>query len=111
MKLREHPSIMGRWPPYLCEARAKSPAGPSDCLEGLRTAHHLEPSETGLPGNRLQAVFNGQIHIRELFIYNQALARTLSKFLRDRQGKTIRALGELDVTFEFVPSLVQVARR
>jgi hypothetical protein len=106
MRLREHPRMMGRWPPNDGDCGEKPQQGPVDCLDVLETAHFLGTAERGLPGIALETVYGERRYVRKFFIYDRWFARELTKYLRDHKGSTVRDLGELDVTFEFIHYLV-----
>jgi hypothetical protein len=103
MKLREHPQVMGRWPPRDGDGIDVTQPAPVDCLDVLETAHYLGTAERGLPGIALETVRAEEHLVRKFFIYDRWFARELAKFLRRHKGSTVRELGELDVTFEFLP--------
>jgi len=106
MKLREHPRLMGRWPPGDGDGVEKPRPAPADCLDRLETARYLGTAERGLPGIALETVYADQRLVRKFFVYDRWFAKELSKFLRGHKGTTVRELGELDVTFEFLPYVV-----
>jgi len=103
MKLREHPSVMGRWPPNDGDGCGNPQAAFADCLDVLEMARYLGTAERGLPGIALETVFADKHHVRKFFIYDRWFAKELTKFLRGHKGSTVRELGELDVSFEFHP--------
>ncbi len=98
--------MMGRWPPNDGDSGEDSLRAPADCLDTLETAHYLGTSERGLPGIALETLIAEQHLVRKFFIYDRWFAKELTKFLRDHKGATIKDLGELDVTFEFLPYVV-----
>lgn len=98
--------MMGRWPPNDGDGGENSLEARADCLDVLETAHYLGTAERGLPGIALETVFADRRLVRKFFIYDRWFAKELTKFLRDHKGATVRELGELDVTFEFLPYVV-----
>jgi hypothetical protein len=105
MTLQEHPRIMGRWPPSAGGISAISHFAPANCLDTLVHAQYLDGNTSGFPGIALKTVLENQEYVREIFVFDKEFARALCKFLRRYKGKTIHAIGELDVTSEFLPFL------
>jgi hypothetical protein len=110
MTLREHPKIMGRWPPSPGGISAIPHFAPANCLDTLEEAQYLNGNGTGFPGIALKTVLHNQEYVREFFVYDKEFARALCKFLRRYKGETIQAIGELDVTSEFLPFLEAKSR-
>jgi hypothetical protein len=106
MKLREHPRVMGRWPPSDGDGIEITQFAPVDCMDVLETAHYMGTTGRGLPGIALETVYAEKRLVRKFFIYDRWFAKELTKFLREHKGSTVRELGELDVTFEFLPYVV-----
>jgi hypothetical protein len=106
MKLREHPRLMGRWPPNPGGASKNSHPGPADCLDTLQAVHHLSTAENGLPGIVLETIRNEQHYMREILLYDKDFTLALCRFLRGHKGSRVQDLGELDVTFEFLPCFI-----
>lgn len=94
---------MGRWPPSPGGISAISHFAPANCLDTLVHAEYLDGDRSGFPGIALKTVLNNQEYVREIFVFDKEFARALCKFLRGYKGKTIQAIGELDVTSEFLP--------
>jgi hypothetical protein len=105
MTLQEHPRIMGRWPPNPGGISAISHFAPANCLDTLVDAQYLDGDRSGFPGIVLKTVIDEQKFVREFFVYDTEFARALCKFLQGHKGKTIHAIGDLDVTSEFLPFL------
>jgi hypothetical protein len=102
MRLREHPRIMGRWPPSPGGNSAIPHFAPANCLDTLEEAQYLNGDRTGFPGIALKTVLHDREYVREFFVFDNEFAKALCKFLRKHKGKTIHAIGELDVAFEFL---------
>jgi hypothetical protein len=103
MHLREHPSLMGRWPPNSGGMSARGQSAPADCLDTLMGAHYLNRPEIGLPGIVLRTALKDEHFVREFFVYDEEFAKSVCKFLRTHKGETVRSIGELDVTLTFLP--------
>jgi hypothetical protein len=103
MKLREHPRLMGRWPPNHGGASANARPGPADCLDTLQAVHQMMQGENGLPGIVLETSRNEQRYLREILLYDKEFTVALCGFLRGHKGSRVQELGEMDVTFEFFP--------
>jgi hypothetical protein len=106
MQLREHPSMMGRWPPDPGGRYANSKSAPANCLDTLVGARYFSRREIGLLGITLRTALKNEHYVREIFIYDEEFAKAVCKFLRRHKGATVQSIGELDVTLELPPCLV-----
>ena len=102
MQLREHPSLMGRWPPRSGGLAPTPRAGPADCLDILVEANVLEKPQLGISGIILATTVKDEHFVREIVLFDRLFARALCKYLNHHAGKTIQDIGRLDVTFEAV---------
>ena len=94
MKLRDHPKLHGRWPPYFRGTHlpgAKSPVTEDDVLVSVE----LFPPKTLL----LQTQFRGDTHFRQLFVTSCEFARKLCGHLGENVGHTVGEIGAADVDF------------
>ncbi|MFI5091930.1 MAG: hypothetical protein ACHQIK_00660 [Candidatus Acidiferrales bacterium] len=97
---------MGRWPPNHGGASANAHPGPADCLDTLQGVQQLNSAKTGLLGIVLETSLNKQHYVREILLYDKDFTLALCRFLRVHKGSRVQDLGELDVTFEFLPCFI-----
>lgn len=95
--------MMGRWPPNHGGASGNLHPGPADCLDTLQAVHHLSKAENGLPGIVLETSRDEQRYLRAILLYDKEFTLALCGFLKVHHGSRVRDLGEIDVTFEFLP--------
>lgn len=98
MRLRDHPN-MDRWPPDVGGASSKSCRAPDDGLDVLERVFYLRATGPTLPRVGLATVSNGARHMRDLFVRDNLFVIFLCEFLQNQKGKTIRAIGELEMDF------------
>ena len=98
MRLLDYPGLFGKWPPP-----AQTPAGASasldHCQDTLAWAFHEVPNQPGFTRVRILTFFQGTLYMRELFVGDEIFARVFCEFLNRQKGKTLRDIGEMDVTF------------
>lgn len=98
MRLLTYPGFLGQWPPPSRTA-VGDPAHLDHCLDVLIRAmcHRLNvPERTCLS---ISTVFEKHSHVREMILWDEITAKLFCEFLNRHSGKTIKEIGELDVTF------------
>ena len=98
MRLRDHPN-MDRWPPDVGGAGCRLRPAPDDDLDIVERVFYVHAIGPTPPRVALATISNGARHMRDLFVRDNLLAIFLCEFLQNQKGKTIRAIGELEVDF------------
>jgi hypothetical protein len=95
MKLLDHPGLFGLWPPPAHDDAGKT-VQLEHCLDVLVFA--TCPPIKGANPIRILTAFERLVYIRQIVGKEEIFARVFCEFLNEQQGKTIREIGEIDVT-------------
>lgn len=98
MRLLDYPGLLGKWPPP-AQTAAGAPASLDHCQDSLAWAFYEVPEHPGFTRVRILTFFQGSLFVRELFVSDDIFARVFCEFLNRQKGRTIREIGEMDVTF------------
>lgn len=78
---------------------ARLPAPIHGCEDTLAWACFEVPKEPGFTRVRIYTWLQSSLFMRELTVGDDIFARVFCEFLNRQTGKTIREIGEMDVTF------------
>ena len=98
MRLLDYPGLLGKWP---APARSPADAAPTldHCEDSIAWAFFEPPKQPGFTRVCILTFFKGTLYVRELIVSDDIFARVFCEFLNRQKGKTIRDIGEMDVTF------------
>jgi hypothetical protein len=96
MRLLDYPGLFGKWPPP-AHHEAGKPAQLDHCIDVVVFAACPPIGRTN--PIRILTVFKGVTYIREIVGKDEEFAQLFCEFLNKQQGKTIREIGEMDVSF------------
>ncbi len=100
MKLINYPGFFGMWPPPAHDL-AGEPVQMEHCLDILVSASRISvPQHDKHFHIGILTEFKGVLQMREIIVdVEDIFARILCGFLGKQRGKTIRDIGEMDVSF------------
>ena len=97
-RLLNYPGLSHKWPPPACNP-AGEPVDLEHCSDRLASAFYEPSAGAGPMRIRMVTHHRGFFFLREIIDAEEAFAKVFCEFLNQRRGKTIREIGEMEVTF------------
>ncbi len=98
MKLREHSGLVGGWTEGLGGV-GRAPVVPIDNRDVLVSVSLSLAVGSDTPLVTLTTTYQGNEHVRDIFVRDDRFGQALTNFLQTQVGKTVWEVGEVEVNF------------